>query len=294
MSEAPRFDPERLMRFPVPEVRQEWSRRDTSLYALSLGIGHSPMDPARLRYVRQTDGMAVLPSMATVIAHPGFWLAHPDSGVDPSCALHGEQAISVHRPLRSEGRFLSRTRNTGLVDKGEGRDAVLHTRTDILDPDTDELIVTLSRTTILRKCGGFGGDRGVPSFSPAAVSGNAFRAGTLDSATAPDQALLYALNGDTNPLHTDPAAAARLGFPKPILHGLCTFGIVTFAVSHLALGDRPETLREISVRFAGPVYPGEMVRVDFDAGGTFTAAVPERDVTVITNGRVSGLSDRNP
>jgi acyl dehydratase len=277
-----RFDAGKLLAYRVPEIREGWTLDDTAFYALSLGLGSAALDRDRLRYLRAAPDMAVLPSMTTVIAHPGFWLADPESGVDPGCALHGEQAIIVHAPLPPGGEFVSRTELTELIDKGEGRDAILVTETTLLDAGTDTLLTTLVRKTVLRGCGGFGGQNASPTHSTQNAQPGDPKAFSLE--TRPEQALIYALNGDDNPLHTDPDFAMERGFPKPLLHGLCTLGIATYAVVEMACGNDPASLREISMRFSGPVYPGETIDVRLDANGSFEAWVAQRNARVVSNG----------
>ncbi len=165
--------------------------------------------------------------MAVVLGSPGFWLQDPATTVDAVRLVHGEQGLVLHRPLPVEGELIGQTVITGLVDKGAGRGALLYTEKRLTD-EAGTLLATGSATTFLRGDGGFGGPAGpvkpphpVPEGAPDHV---------VDLPTRPEQALLYRLLGDDNPLHADPAVAAAAGFPRPILHGLCTFGVVTHAL----------------------------------------------------------------
>jgi acyl dehydratase len=278
------LDPERLLAHPIPEVTQALTRRDTMLYALSVGLGQDPMDEWQRRFVVEKD-LVALPTMAVVLGYPGFWLGDPATGVSAAKVLHGEQSITLHRALPVEGTIVGRSRITGLVDRGAEKGAVLYSARDLTDGEGTP-IATLESTSVLRGDGGFGGPTG-PVKQPHAVPARAHDA-ALALATRPEQALLYRLNGDYNPLHADPAVAARGGFPRPILHGLCTLGVVGHALLRLCCGGAPERLRHMGLRFSAPVFPGETIetRVWDEGVGrfAFTARVTERDVTVIGNG----------
>ena len=278
------LDPERLLAFPIPEVRQTLTRKDTILYALSVGLGQDPMDEWQRRFVFER-GLMALPTMAVVLGYPGFWLGRPETGVDAARVLHGEQSITLHRPLPVEGVVVGRTRITGLIDRGAAKGALLYSTRELTDGEGAPL-ATLESTSVLRGDGGFGGPEG-PVKRPHPTPERPHDA-ALALATRPEQALLYRLNGDDNPLHVDPAVATRAGFPRPILHGLCTFGVAGHALIRLACGGAPERLAHMSVRFSAPVFPGETIetRVWDEGRGAFAfvARVVERDVTVLSNG----------
>lgn len=278
------LDPERLLAHPIPEVRQTLARKDAMLYALSVGVGQDPMDDWQRRFVFEKD-LVALPTMAVVLGYPGFWLGDRATGVNAAKVLHGEQAITLHRPLPVEGVVVGRTRITGLVDRGAEKGAILYSARDLTDGEGTPL-ATLESTSVLRGDGGFGGPSG-PVKQPHPIPERPHDA-ALTLATRPEQALLYRLNGDYNPLHADPAVAARGGFPRPILHGLCTLGVVGHALLRLACGGEPSRLRHLAVRFSAPVFPGETIetRVWSEHAGrfAFAARVTERDVTVINNG----------
>ncbi len=278
------LDPDRLLAHPIPEVRQTLTRKDVMFYALSVGLGHDPMDAWQRRFTTERD-LVARPSMAVVLGYPGFWRGDPATTVDATRLLHGEQAITLHRPLPVQGEVVGRTRVTGLVDRGAGKGALLYSARDIFD-SSGTLLATLDSTTFLRGDGGFGGAPG-PVKQPHPTPGRAHDA-TLTLGTRPEQALLYRLNGDYNPLHADPAGAARAGFERPILHGLCTFGGVCHARVRLCGAGEPSRLARMDLRFSAPVVPGETIetRVWDEGGGrfAFTARVTERDVTVISNG----------
>jgi len=277
------IDADALLRYPIPDVRQRLTARDAVLYALSIGLGQDPLDTRQLAFVDHHRDLRVLPFMAVVLGHPGFWLTDPRTGVDAVRLVHGEQGIVIHRPFPIGGEIIGRTRVTGLVDKGPGRGALLYSEKLVFDAAAETLLATTTSTTFLRGDGGFGGASGpvrpphpVPSGPPDHV---------VDLPTRPEQALLYRLNGDDNRLHSDPAVAAAAGFPRPILHGLCTLGIVGHALLRTLGGYDPARFRELDLRFSAPVYPGETIRTDIWNGGAFQARVVERDVLVVSNGR---------
>lgn len=225
--------------------------------------------------------MVALPSLATVLAVTRTPLADPAYGADYRRAVHGEIALTLHRPLPVEGKLEGRGRIAGIVDKGPGRGALVYAERTL--STAGEGIATIASTTFLRGDGGFGGPSGpvrapheLPSSPPARF---------VDLPTRPEQALYYRFNGDENPLHADPAAAAHAGFPRPILHGLCTFGVVCHAVVRTLCGYDPARLRALEARFSAPVFPGETIRTELWDDGSFRARVVEREAIVVTNGR---------
>lgn len=277
------IDYERLLGFEIPDVRQTLTPRDAAFYALSVGMAQDPMALAELDFVDQHRGLKALPSMAVVLCHPGFWLRDAAPGVAAVDVLHGEQGIVLHHPLPVEGELVGRSRVTGIVDKGRGKGALLYSQKQILDRD-GTLLATTTSTAFVRRAGGFGGPSGpvapthpTPQGRPDVV---------VDLPTRPEQALYYRLNGDDNPLHADPVFAARAGFPRPILHGLCTLGVVAHALLRALCGYDPGRLRAMELRFTSPVFPGETIRTGIWRDGAFRAHVVERDVVVVNNGKV--------
>ncbi|MGH7057528.1 MAG: MaoC/PaaZ C-terminal domain-containing protein [Acetobacteraceae bacterium] len=273
-----------LRNFPVPEVRERRTVRDTILYALSIGLGQDPMDRRQLDFVDQHRALQAVPSMAAVLGHPGFWLADPATGVDAVQVVHGEQRIVIRQALPVEGELIGRTRVTGLIDKGPGKAALLYTQREIADAATGTLLATTASTTFLRGQGGFGGPAG--PLKPARAVPDTPPDITIDLPTRPEQALYYRLNGDANPLHADPDVAAKAGFPRPILHGLATLGVVAHAILRGLLDYDAGRLKALDLRFSAPVFPGETIRTEIWRAGAFRARVVERDAPVVTNGRV--------
>lgn len=276
------FDPARLLAYPIPEREQSFTERDTILYALSIGLGQDPLDERELRYVDHHRDLAAVPSQAVVLGYPGFWIGNPATGVDPRCALHGEQGIELWRPLPAHGRIIGKTRITSLIDKGPGKAALLYSERQIFDAHSGALLATTTMSHFLRGCGGFGGPDGpVPTVHTVPTTTPDLQ---IALPTRPEQALLYRLNGDDNPLHADPKRAAEAGFARPILHGLCTFGVICHAILRGLLDDEATRLKAMKLRFSAPVYPGETIAVDLWRDGSFQARVPERGVLVATNG----------
>lgn len=277
------IDYERLLNFPIPEVRQTVRPQDVALYALSVGLGQDSTNEAELSFVDFSRDLKVLPSMAAVLANPGFWQGNPATGIDTRQLVQGEQSVKIHRPLPTNGEVVGRTRVVDVVDKGAGRGALLYVRKELTSAQDGEMLAEARTTSILRGNGGFGGaTRSVPQPHPLPDRSPEF---CVALATRPEQALLYRLNGDANPLHSDPQFAAKAGFPRPILHGLCTFGVVTHAILRSLCDYDPSRLREIALRFTSPVYPGETIRTEVWSDGSFLAFSIERNVVVINNGR---------
>jgi len=286
-----------------PDILEETSapvsfsyvEKDVMLYALGIGMGADPMDETELAFVYERN-LKVVPTAATVLAstdgrlgpqalrRPADRPGHRTSEINFLMVVHGEQKVRLHRPLPISGRFTAQTSVIGAYDKGKDKGAVIVYET-VWSDEAGETVATLTSSTFARGDGGFGGpSEGQPPphripQRPADLS--------LDFPTRPDQALLYRLNGDRNPLHSDPEVAGRAGFPRPILHGLCTYGITCRAVLQAIAGYDPEAILSHQVRFSSPVYPGETITVDLWRDGreiSFEARVKSRDVTVIRNG----------
>ncbi|MCF3171472.1 MULTISPECIES: MaoC/PaaZ C-terminal domain-containing protein [Streptomyces] len=252
-----------------------WGHKDVQLYHLGIGAGTPATDPGELRYTLESR-LQVLPSFATVAgagtaAFGGMGAQGID--VDLAAVLHGGQAVRVHRPLPATGRAEQTSRVAAVYDKGKAAVIVLRTEAR----DVDGPLWTNDAQIFVRGEGGFGGDRG-PSDRLAAPERAPDR--TVERPIREDQALLYRLSGDWNPLHADPAFAGRAGFDRPILHGLCTYGMTLKAVTDTLLDGDASRVTAYRTRFAGVVFPGETLRIRMWADGgrvhvTVTAA--ERD-----------------
>ncbi|MEU8591243.1 MaoC/PaaZ C-terminal domain-containing protein [Streptomyces sp. NPDC048664] len=253
-----------------------WDSRDVQLYHLGIGAGRPATDPAELRYTLESR-LQVLPSFATVAGTgaPGGLsaLSLPGVEVDLARILHGGQSLTLHRPLPAQGRATATGRLAALYDKGKA--AVLVLRTDVSDAEGP--LWTNDSQIFLRGEGGFGGERGPstrlepPTGAPEQV---------VERPIREDQALLYRLSGDWNPLHADPEFARLAGFDRPILHGLCSYGMTLKAVVDTLLDGDVTRVRSYSTRFAGVVFPGETLRIRlWRQEGSVRAAVSavERD-----------------
>lgn len=276
---------EKLLNFDIPQVEQKLTKRDTMLYALGVGLGSDPVDLNQLQFVYE-EKLKALPTMAIILGYPGPWHAAADTGITRSHVVHGEQGFVIHKPLPVEGTIIGKTRVTAVLDKGKDKGALVLTACDVRDKSTDELICSLTSTTFCRADGGFGGPAGPVKASHPIPDTPAQQ--VCDLPTLPQAALIYRLSGDYNPLHADPAYAAKAGFKMPILHGRATFSVVGHALVKTVCGYDPLRLKSMEGRFSSPVYPGETIRTEIWQDGnivTFRATVPARGVTVINNGR---------
>ncbi|MFG2382038.1 MaoC/PaaZ C-terminal domain-containing protein [Streptomyces avermitilis] len=234
-----------------------WDHKDVLLYHLGLGAGIPATGPDELRYTLESR-LHVLPSFATVAGagSPGVigGLSMPGVDVDLARVLHGGQTVELHRPIPVTGTATATSRIAAVYDKGKA--AILVMRTEVTD--TEGPLWTNDAQIFVRGEGGFGGDRGPstrlepPAGEPTAV---------VERPIREDQALLYRLSGDWNPLHADPEFAKLAGFDRPILHGLCTYGMTLKAVVDARLAGDVARVRSYRTRFAGVVFPGETLRI---------------------------------
>jgi len=271
-------------------VRHAYTTRDTILYALGVGFGADPLDANELRFVYEKE-LSAVPTMAAVLASPGFWMRErKELGIDFLKLVHGEQGVTIHSPLPAAGTLVGESRVSRIVDKGEGKGAVMHVEKTLTDEADGRLVATVEMVLFLRGDGGFskhgGGDEAAPA-APARPEGEPDA--RIELPTRADAAVLYRLSGDVNPLHIDPAVAAKAGFEKPILHGLATYGNACRGILARYCGHDASRLKSIRARLTSPVYPGETLVLEcWRAGGNeiaFRASVKERGVQVLANGR---------
>ncbi len=272
-----------ILELTSADQRYAYGDRETMLYALGIGLGADPMNETELPFVYE-NGLKAVPTLATVVS----WGAGPrpdKMGINYMMVVHGEQKVEFHQPMPTEADLVAEGKILGAYDKGP-KGAVVMTEVTLKDAKDGAPIATLTSSIFARGDGGFGGpSEGAPEphevpARPADLS--------LDFPTRPDQALLYRLYGDRNPLHADPSFAKMAGFPRPILHGLCSYGITCRAVLQAYADFQPEKIKSHQVRFSSPVFPGETVTVDMWKDGdviSFEARVKERGVTVIKNGK---------
>ncbi len=272
----------RNLRFEA--VTHAYAARDSILYALGLGYGSNPADPAQLAFVYEDD-LRTVPSICCVLAHPGLWVKNPALGIDWLKILHGEQSFEIHNPIPSNGTVVGTYEIVAVEDKGAGKGAILHKVKKLTDKASGQLLATVRSVLFLRGDGGCGSFGEIPA--PAQPLPERAPSSVCEIATLPQSALIYRLSGDYNPIHADPEAAAKAGFEAPILHGLCTLGVATRALLSTFASGTPERLKSLSVRFSRPVFPGETIRTEFFAAGPeirFRSRAVERDVIVLDRG----------
>ncbi|MFN7151232.1 MAG: MaoC/PaaZ C-terminal domain-containing protein [Microthrixaceae bacterium] len=243
-------------------VTVSWDERDALLYAVSVGAGQDPLQELALT-TENTEGVSpeALPSFGGVLAQR---VLRPDIGpFDRAMLVHAEQRLTLHRPLPMSGKLVVTATVGDIFDKGSG--AVVWTETSAVDPETGDPVVTSRSASFIRGEGGFGGERGTTdSWEPPRAEPDH----VVTVRIRPEQALLYRLNGDRNPLHSDPAFAARGGFDRPILHGMCTCGFTCRALVGVVADGRPCALTAMGGRFSSPVWPGEELRIEIWKDGT--------------------------
>jgi acyl dehydratase len=269
------IDPKAVGAEGTPTERS-WGWKDAVLYALGVGAGVDELE------FTTEKNQQVLPTFGVIVGMGGL----PFDKIGKfnfAMLVHGEQALEVHGPLPPNGKLVNKGRVAGIYDKGKGALVVFETQSH--DAETGELRLTNRMSAFIRGEGGFGGERG-PAGPEFQVPGRK-PDHEVSYATRPDQALLYRLSGDLNPLHSDPDIAKIAGFPKPILHGLCTYGFTGRALLHTLCGSDPARFRAMEGRFSKPVFPGETLTVRMWVDGDsalFQTVNPAGDV-VLDQGR---------
>lgn len=291
MPEAQRAEAvQRLLSWPVPDAEQRFTRHDTALYALSVGAGQDATDPRQRDLVDPwSNTLRALPSLPLVLGYPGFWLGGDEvqraCGFSAARVLHVEQSVRLHAPLPVAAQVVGKTRVLGLVDKGADKGSLLYSQRDIHLREDMRLLASCTQVHYLR---GFGGFEGLAPTGFVAPAARRFPTTPPDWAltrhTRPEQALLYRLNGDANPLHLDPTTAKAAGFERPILHGMCTAGVVVHAVLEALTGFAATGIRGFSLRMSAPVLPGESITVQCWNDGSFRAISHPRGIAVIEAG----------
>jgi len=277
---------EELMALKNLGQKYSYSDREVMLYAYGIGLGADPMDEKELAFVNEgaltPRALKVVPTFASVAA----WGSGPgDMKINRLMVVDGERDITFHKPLPTAANIIADSTVLDAFDKGKDKGAVIRHQTVLKDANGEKL-ATLVASRFARGDGGFGGpSEGQPE--PHKVPTRAPDR-TVDIATRPDQALVYRLCGDRNPLHSDPGFAQKAGFPRPILHGMCTYGITCRGVLQTYADYDPSAFRQHIARFSSPVYPGETVTMEMWKDGnviSFEAKVKSRNVTVIRNGK---------
>ena len=267
-----------LVGVPGEPQQRSWTSTDALLYAIGVGAGLG--DPLQeLQFTTEnTAGVQqqVLPTFGVLLAQARA--AGNLGDFDRAMLVHAEQSIELHKPLPVEGTLQTSAMVTGIYDKGSG--ALIQTENHAVDAATGEPMVTTRSGTFIRGEGGFGGDRGTSTPWQLPDRAPDYK---VTQQTRPEQALLYRLSGDRNPLHTDPVFAGRGGFSRPILHGLCTYGITGRVLLHELCGSDPARFASMSGRFSSPVLPGESLVVSIWAAddGTAQFQTAKQDGTVV-------------
>jgi acyl dehydratase len=279
------IDYEKFLALKIPDAEHSYTVKDTMLYALGVGLGHDPMDRDQLDFVYEKN-LKALPTFACLLGYPGFWVRDLDTGVDWVKIVNGEQGFTLNAPVKPSGTVIGKTRIVDVIDKGAGKGAVIYTERKISDKVSGQLLATVTQTTFARADGGFGGPprespptHKIPERAPDMV---------CDLDTRPEMALVYRLSADLNPLHADLDVAKAAGYPRPILHGLGTFGVVGHALLKSVFNYDPANFTAMSGRFSAPVFPGETIRTEIWRDGnvlSFRALVPARNIIAMSNGR---------
>jgi acyl dehydratase len=276
-----------VMNLKTEGVPYAWSDREVMLYALGIGMGEDPLNEKELLFVNEgyytKKPLKVVPTFASVCV----WGANPGPiDLNRVMVVDAERDISFHKPLPVTGKVTADSTVAGVFDKGKDKGAVVARQTIVKDAASGEKLVTIRASTFARGDGGFGGPtEGQPE--PHQVPTRAPDL-SVDIATRPNQALIYRLSGDRNPLHSDPEFATRAGFKVPILHGMCTYGLTCRAVLQTYADYDPGAFKRHAVRFSSPVFPGDTVTFDMWKDGnviSFEAKIKARNVTVVKNGR---------
>lgn len=273
-----------LMSRRADDIAFSYNDTRTLLYNLSVGMGRDPANEKELAYVFERPELQVVPSCATVLGGGNAGLL-AEVPIDWPRVLHGEQRLTCHRPIPAAADLIGSSRISEVTDKGAEKGATITTTIDVRLA-SGEPLYSMDNVIFARGNGGFGG----PSKSKAELHVVPDRRPDLThvTETRPDQALLYRLNGDRNPLHAEPAFARRAGFPGPILHGLCSYGIACRAVLAAVLDYDAARMKSFDVRFTSPVFPGETIHTDIWVDGdvvSFRSRIEARGVTSINNGR---------
>jgi acyl dehydratase len=289
------IDYDDMMQSGATGLAARYDEKDVMLYALGVGFGRDPLDAHELPFVYENNGLKVVPTFASVInrgeAPPERQRMPQKSQINFALVVDGERRITIHKPLPPKCEVVADERYLDILDKGEGKGAVLIHERVVRETASNEKLFTIISSIFARGDGGFGGKpQGGPDLHPIPE-----RAADLvkECDTRPDQAFLYALSGDRNPLHRDPAFAKLVGFPRPILHGLCSYGTACRAVLSTVAQYQPERIRQFDVRFSKPVFPGETLVVELWQDGatiSYRASVKERPGTIVLNNGLCELA----
>jgi len=280
------LDPDKLLALDIPEVEQTYGPKDCILYALGVGLGHDPTDEEQLPFVYEKN-LKVLPTFPVVQGYSAYAFRRPELGITWTHVVHGEHSVRLHAPISSAGTVVGRYRILDVIDKGADKGALIYSERKIIDKTSSALLATINQTTFCRADGGFNGGEKCETPAPHPIPNRAPDI-VCDLPTRPEAALIYRLSGDVNPLHAEPAFARAGGYPRPILHGLASFGVAGHALLKCVCDYDPARLTAMAGRFSAPVFPGETIRTEIWRDGnvaSFRARVVAREVIAINNGR---------
>jgi len=274
---------EELINLAIPDRDYCYTERDAMLYALGTGFGADPMDSDELPFVYER-GLKASPTLATVIAWDRSWIGC--SKLNWPLVVHGDQRLTIHRAIRSHGAIVSSARVSEILDKGKGKGLLVRVETTVRDKRTGVSLWTMSSGFFARGDGGI--DRVPAQGSSVHLIPDRDADTVIEAHTQPNQALIYRLSGDMNPLHAVPQVAAQAGFSRPLLHGLCTYGFACRAVLRAYCKFQPERLKVFNARFSAPLFPGESMRIELWKDAeivSFRVRCADDNRTVLDNGR---------
>jgi len=277
------LDPRHLLGLKARAERAAWTERDAILYALALGFGRDPGRAGELPFVYEGGGLRVVPTFASALARSPFLKG---CGWDESRLVPGGERLVLHRPLAPAGALLLDSEVESVEDRGREAGALVTVRTVARNAADQQPVFTVQRAIEARGDGGFGAGLG-QSPAPHVLPARSPDLG-CDLEIRPEQALLYRLGGDLNPLHADPAVARRAGLPGPVLHNLCTLGVACRGILETICEFDATLVTAIEARYTGGVYPGDHLRLELwqDANVvSFRALVPARGRVVLDHGR---------
>ncbi|MGD9661986.1 MAG: MaoC/PaaZ C-terminal domain-containing protein [Porticoccaceae bacterium] len=246
------INPETLLNWRFDEIPHSYTHRDVILYALGVGLGRDPLNRDELTYVYEKE-LVALPTFAVTLSTLGLWVKNPDTGITWTKLVHSGQNATFYKPLPPAASVVGRARISQVYDRGADKGAVIVVERSIHDASSDDCYCKLEQTLMLRADGGFGGN---PPPKPAVTLPDTPSEKLFNFKTTPGQAIIYRLSGDWNPLHIDLDIAAQAGFPQPILHGYCSYGIAGWALCQ-ATGVAVTRLHQLECQFTGPVLPGD-------------------------------------
>jgi len=285
------LDYEAVKNWDFGPLVHSYTQRDSMLYALGIGMGTDPLDEGELKFVLEKS-LQTVPTMASVLGTPGFWWRDPRTGADWVKLVHGEQALRLFKPLPAAATLVASNRVLSITDKGPGKGVVVLIERELRDQTDGSLVARGRNLTFLRGDGGYSQRSGRSDPGPEPLPAVPERDPDIEVslATLERQALIYRLSGDYNLLHADPGIARAAGFTRPILHGLCTYGMAAHAILRAVTKYEAAPIKAIAVRFTAPVYPGETVRFQMwqrdSASLQLRARVDARNTVVLNNGLV--------